>query len=164
MIKCPSCGTMNEPGSRFCFQCGSDIRSVAPEGSEPTQERATTGMPESTLSGGFPPPPGSPTGGFPAATPPPGFPSSATPPPGFPPPQYPNPPGGYDPARQGWAPPSYMSPPEQPKRRRWLWITLGLILGCIILCIATFSLAGSSDTVSDFLTSVSEYSTEEAGN
>lgn len=57
-----------------------------------------------------------------------------------------------------------MSPPEQPRRRRWLWITLGLILGCIILCIATFALAGSSDTVSDFLTSVSEYSTEEAEN
>lgn len=56
-----------------------------------------------------------------------------------------------------------MTPPEEPRRRRWLWITLGLILGCIILCIATFALAGTSDTVGDFLTSVSEYGTEEAG-
>jgi hypothetical protein len=57
-----------------------------------------------------------------------------------------------------------MSPPEEPKRRRWLWITLGLIFGCIILCVALSVLAGSSDTVADMLTSVSEYSTEEAGN
>jgi hypothetical protein len=57
-----------------------------------------------------------------------------------------------------------MTPPEEPRRRRWLWITLGLILGCIILCIATFSLAGRSDTVEEFLTSVSEYQTEEADN
>jgi hypothetical protein len=57
-----------------------------------------------------------------------------------------------------------MSPPEEPRRRRWLWVTLGLILGCIILCIATFALAGTSDTVGDFLTAVSDYGTEEAGN
>jgi hypothetical protein len=57
-----------------------------------------------------------------------------------------------------------MTPPEEPRRRRWLWITLGLILGCIILCIATFAFAGRSDTVGDFLTSVSEYQTEEADN
>jgi hypothetical protein len=55
-----------------------------------------------------------------------------------------------------------MSPPEQPRRRRWLWITLGLILGCIILCVVMAALAESSDTVSDFMTSVSEFSTEEA--
>lgn len=150
MIKCPSCGTMNEPGSRFCFQCGSDIRNVPPP---PTPDQPTNTFPPQGNAGGYPPPPGSPPPGFPSAPTPPGFP---------PPPQYPNP--SYDPARQGWAPPSYMTPPEEPKRRRWLWITLGLILGCIILCIAAGALAGSSETVSDLLTSVSEYSTEEAGN
>jgi hypothetical protein len=57
-----------------------------------------------------------------------------------------------------------MMPPDEPRRRRWLWITLGLILGCVILCIATFAVAGRSDTVADFMTSVSDYGTEEAGN
>ena len=144
MIKCPSCGAMNEPGSRFCFQCGTDLRNVMP--SPPAEPERATG--EQVAA---PPPVG-----FPSAPQPPGF-----PPPPIPP-QYPTPPG-FDPARQGWAP-DYMTPPEEPRRRRWLWLTLGLILGCIVLCIATFAVAGRSDTVGDFLTSVSEYSTEEAAN
>lgn len=144
MIKCPSCGTMNEPGSRFCFQCGTDLRNVPPtppSQSEPDDREGTAEIPPQ---------------GFPSAPQPPGFPP--------PPPhgQYP-PPTGFDPARQGWAP-GYMTPPEEPRRRRWLWVTLGLILGCVILCIATFALAGRSDTVGDFLTSVAEYQTEEAGS
>jgi zinc-ribbon domain len=148
VITCPNCGTKNEPGSRFCFQCGTDIRNARPDDD-------SSSAPLGTPPPGFPPPP--PPPGFPSAQQPPGFPPPS--PPGFPP-QYQ---GGVDPARQGWAP-SYMTPPEQPKRRRWLWITLGLILGCIILCVALSLLAGSSDTVADMLTSVSEFSTEEAGN
>jgi hypothetical protein len=149
VIKCPNCGTMNEPGSRFCFQCGTDIRNVAPE--QPEQQPA-------------PPPPL----GFPSAPQPPGFPPSGFPPPpqgaGYPPPGQPYPgPYGYDPARQGWTP-GYMTPPDEPRRRRWLWITLGLILGCILLCIVSITLAGRSDTVDDFLTAVDEYATEEADN
>jgi hypothetical protein len=128
---------MNEPGSRFCFQCGTDIRDVQPEMQE------------------APPAPG-----FPAAPQPPGF-----PPPGFPPPGQPYPgPYGFDPARQqGWVP-NYMTPPDQPKRRRWLWVTLGLILGCIILCVAAGVLSSQSDTIADFMTAVDEYATEEADN
>ena len=57
-----------------------------------------------------------------------------------------------------------MTPPEEPKRRRWLWITLGLIFGCIILCVVMGLLAGNSDTVADMATSFSEYSTEQADN
>ncbi len=146
MVTCPSCGTKNEPGSRFCFQCGSDIRNARPD--ELPEHSAPTGSP--------PPPP--PPSGFQSAQQPPCSPPPPTTPPGIPP-QYP----GYDPARQGWAP-GYMTPPEEPKRRRWLWITLGLILGCIGLCVALGVLAGTSDTVAEMLTSVSEYSTEEAGN
>lgn len=26
MIRCPQCGEMNEPGSKFCADCGSDLR------------------------------------------------------------------------------------------------------------------------------------------
>ncbi|HET7056471.1 MAG TPA: hypothetical protein VFI12_08405 [Thermomicrobiales bacterium] len=57
-----------------------------------------------------------------------------------------------------------MMPPEEPRRRRWLWVTLGLILGCIILCVVFFAAAGRSDTVADFMTSVADFQTEEAGN
>ncbi len=28
VIRCPSCGTDNEPGDRFCHNCGADIRRV----------------------------------------------------------------------------------------------------------------------------------------
>lgn len=61
-----------------------------------------------------------------------------------------------------WNAPSYMSPPEEPKRRRWLWITLGLILGCILLCVVGSILIGQSETVGDLATSFAEYATEEA--
>jgi hypothetical protein len=55
-----------------------------------------------------------------------------------------------------------MSPPEQPKRRRWLWITLGLILGCILVCIVAGVLLEGSGQWDDLQTSVAEYQTEEA--
>ena len=146
MIKCPNCGTMNEPGSSFCFQCGTDIRNVA--ASAPEAPQPPPGFPPSPA---YPPPP-SPSG-FPSAPQPPGFP----PPTSYPANQ------GYDPARQGWTP-DYMTPPDEPKRRKWLWITLGLILGCILVCVIGTILVSTSDTVSDFVTSVSEFSTEEANN
>lgn len=152
MIKCPNCGTMNEPGSSFCFQCGSDIRNVA--NSAPEQPPA--GFPPTMAPPGFPPPPS----GFPSAPQPPGFPPPPQQP-GFPP-QYPSP-QGFDPARQGWTP-GYMTPPDEPRRRRWLWVTLGLIFGCILLCVVGSILISTSDTVADLATSISEFSTEEAGN
>jgi hypothetical protein len=162
VIKCPNCGTMNEPGSAFCYQCGADIRNQAASGQQPQQPTAgfpptggtqpiypppPPGFPPSSSGSGFPPQPGQ---GFPSAPQPPGFP----------------PPGagygsGYDPARQGWTP-DYMTPPDAPKRRRWLWITLGLILGCILVCVIGGVLASKSDTTQDLLTSVVEYQTEEA--
>jgi hypothetical protein len=55
-----------------------------------------------------------------------------------------------------------MTPPDAPKRRRWLWITLGLILGCILVCIIGATLLGTSDSFSDFATSIAEYQTQEA--
>jgi len=57
-----------------------------------------------------------------------------------------------------------MTPPDAPKRRRWLWITLGLILGCILVCIIGSVLFSTSDSFSDFATSISDFQTEEAGN
>ena len=45
-----------------------------------------------------------------------------------------------------------------------LWITLGLILGCILVCIIGSVLFSTSDSFSDFATSISDFQTEEAGN
>jgi len=55
-----------------------------------------------------------------------------------------------------------MAPPDAPRRRRWLWITLGLILGCILVCVIGGVLISQSSTVSDLATSVVQYQTEEA--
>jgi hypothetical protein len=35
VILCPNCGTANEPGSRFCAECGADLRSLASTQPEP---------------------------------------------------------------------------------------------------------------------------------
>lgn len=183
MITCPNCGTQNEAGSSFCFQCGADIRNVPsktappaaptppPFGSAPSQPTQPTfgaappppGFPPSAgQQSGFPPSAGQ-QSGFPPAQPP----TTPTPPPGFPA-QYPQQqyqqpgfPPGYDPARQGWTP-EYMAPPEPKKRRRWLWITIGLILGCILVCIVASVLLEGSDAWTDFQTQIAEYQTEEA--
>lgn len=146
MIKCPNCGTMNEAGSRFCFQCGQPLASDAgPGNSERTQPVS--------------PPP------FP---PPPSYPGSSSPASGYPPP----PPGSYaqDPYGAGGyppgTPPGYMMPPEPPRRRRWLWIILGIILGCILVC-AAFAIWGATagdGRIERWATELSEYSTEQADN
>jgi hypothetical protein len=163
VITCPNCGTKNEPGSSFCYQCGADIRNVA-AAADPTPDQTQ----QSPTIGSVPPPPGFPPSG--GQQQPPTFPPSYAPPPPTPPgfqqPYQQQPPPGfpqqqYDPAQQGWTP-EYMSPPFQPKRRRWLWITLGLILGCILVCVIGSLLFSGSDSWDDFQTSIAEYQTEEA--
>ena len=168
MIKCPNCGTMNEPGSRFCYQCGTDLRNVsrrrlrheAPTGRPADRfllhriRHSMPGYPSAPQPPGFPPPP---PPGYPPPPPTSGYPPP--PPPGYPPP----PPGvrsgpaGMD-ARihdaAGRAAPAPMaldharpdSRLHHPLRRRFS------------------RLPGRSNTVADFMTSVSEYRTEEAGN
>lgn len=163
MIKCPNCGTMNEAGSRFCFQCGQTLTSDAGSGGgERTQPIPPPGFPS-------PPPfPGStqPPSGFPPLPSPPntGFPQQSS---GHPQDPYAagggyQAPGGYPPG----SPPGYMMPPEPPRRRRWLWIILGIILGCILVCAALgiWGATTGSDTIERWGTEISEFSTEEAGN
>jgi hypothetical protein len=51
VITCPNCGTENEPGDRFCRECGADLRALAatqPEAPLPAQTNAAPL---------FPPPP-----------------------------------------------------------------------------------------------------------
>ncbi len=159
MTKCPNCGTMNEAGSRFCFQCGQTLATDNGSGTGPTQPITLPGFPPppagSAPSGpvsGFPPPPQSAPPGYPQST---GFPQdpygSANP--------YGSPPG-YPPG----TPPGYMMPPEPQRRRRWLWIILGIILGCILVCVAfgIWGFTAGEDTFERWGTQLSEFSTEEA--
>ena len=159
MIKCPNCGTMNEAGSRFCFQCGQTLSTDGQAGGP--------GATQPISPPSFPAP-----GAYPGTT----GPVSGYPPPppaGFPPQGgyqdqsgygqgnyggYP-PPGGYPVGTPG-----YLMPPEPPRRRRWLWIVLGIILGCVLICVAfgIWGFTAGEDTFSRWGTEISEYSTEEA--
>ena len=160
MTKCPNCGTMNEAGSRFCFQCGQTLTSDAGSGNgERTQPINLPGFPPPPSNAG----PSAPVSGFPPPPPGSGFPQSS----GYPQDPYGtgggySAPGGYPPG----TPPGYMMPPEPPRRRRWLWIILGIILGCILVCaaFAIWGLTAGEDTIERWGTELSEFSTEEADN
>jgi hypothetical protein len=54
VIACPNCGAQNQPGSRFCENCGADLRSLAvPTPQPPTPEPS----PPPTPPPAFVPPP-----------------------------------------------------------------------------------------------------------
>ena len=55
--------------------------------------------------------------------------------------------------------------PEQPRRRRWLWIVLGIVGACLLICCLIFVWANTIgvETVSNLATRVSEAATEQAG-
>jgi len=143
VIACPNCGTMNQEGSRFCENCGADLRSL-------------------TVGQTTPPPPAQPS-------PPPVFvppPSSAS---GPPPPTFGPPPGT---TAQPWdlpptAPEWRMSslptePPPQRKRRTWLWVLIGLI-GAIVICCCVFGIwanTAGEEWFTGKLTEVSNWATE----
>ena len=126
MIICPNCGTQNEPGARFCAECGADLRTVQ-SGSEPAPAPA-------------------PTPAFPAIPPQYDF--------GRPPDGTPDWPAG----------PDFMRPPAR-KRRTWLWIVLGVLGACLVLCCALSvdaSTESGEDFVNDISTRLADYQTETA--
>ena len=122
MITCPNCGTQNEPGARFCAECGADLRSLAPASQPPQSPPTTSDLPPQYELGG------------------------------------PTQPGA------GWPSGDFAPPPEK-KRRTWLWIVLGVIGGCLILCCA-LSVWASTDSgeerINDWLTRIADYGTETA--
>jgi hypothetical protein len=124
VITCPNCGTQNEPASRFCAECGADLRT-----SQPAPE--------------------------PSATPQPSFPTI--------PPQYS--PSQAQPSVPGWPGSADFSPQPQKKRRTWLWIVLGVLGACLVLC-CVMSVWASTDSgqnfVDDLGTRLADYQTETA--
>lgn len=160
-MKCPNCGEMNEPGARFCFNCGTRLEETAGE-----QAAAETPIPERPVA------PTAPVGRVPSATEPidsqgasgtterpaqPQYVSSPTSAPAAP--QYPD----WQGADYGRA----LPPTERKGRNRLLMIVLGILLGCLILCVGIFiySLTPSGQNFfEDVGTSVADMATEAADN
>jgi len=57
VIICPNCGTQNEPGSRFCAECGADLRTLQAV-PEPTPQPSTPPIPPQYDLGAPPAPSG----------------------------------------------------------------------------------------------------------
>jgi hypothetical protein len=122
VIICPNCGTQNQPGSRFCAECGADLRTLQAE-SQPTPPPAPAAIPPQFELGSGPAPTG------------------------------------------GWSSSSDFIPPPQKARRTWLWIVLGVIGTCLLLCCALsiWSATGSGQRfLNDVETRIADYQTETA--
>lgn len=164
MIVCPSCGTENAAGSNFCSNCGTKLN-VAP----PTEALSPTGDDGSDSA--------SPTDGT-IDDAPPANEAQAIPserPASSLPPQRPMPPpvslpprdhSGLPATAPEWRMSSAGPLPEPRGRRRWLWITLGILGACLLVCIVAVTLASTvfSDEVESFLATAEARATEQQGS
>jgi zinc-ribbon domain len=181
VIRCPNCGEQNDPGSRFCFNCGADLSAAQP-----------AAAPQPPPAPPFPPPAGAQPPAGPEEPreryPPPPVPDYPPPPrpdvapPARPgasiPPQYQPPPGRGAPSGQGpawggqpgqpsgWAALDALDPAPPPKRRAtWLMVLLGIVLGCLLVCVGTFAYSltpPGQDAFQEVSTVAAEYLTEAA--
>jgi hypothetical protein len=66
----------------------------------------------------------------------------------------------------GWAALDELDPPPPPKKRAtWLMVLLGIVLGCLLVCVGTFIYAltpPGQDTFEEIGTVVAEFATEAA--
>ena len=60
---------------------------------------------------------------------------------------------------------SSLGPPPKPKRRLWLWIVIGILAACLIICVAAvifFNTSTGQHWVNDIGTQVSNEATKQA--
>ncbi|MGC4107142.1 MAG: zinc ribbon domain-containing protein [Thermomicrobiales bacterium] len=172
MIRCPQCGHENKAGDHFCSNCGTRLLRPKPApdpepaavdpyaapdaNAEPVfasdipQASSTASPSGSASSGGY----------------------------GFPPPAQPSflggsgqPPSGTIGTQSGagdddanWRM-SSLGPPPKPKRRLWLWIVLGILGFCILVCIGLaifFNTGTGQHWLSDLGTTVAVEATKQA--
>lgn len=105
-IRCQNCGHENQAGDTYCANCGARLRKDV---SIPPQ--------------------------YPSPHEPP---AQAAPRPQSPPPFNPQPiqPIPHEAAPEGEWRMSNLGPPPKPKRRVWLWVIIGLIIACVLICVA----------------------------
>ena len=214
-MRCPNCGETNEPGARFCFNCGTELAQLtAPEpppaipttpASAPQQPtpppaydptvpvwpplRDTSPTPPPVSTGShpadsfdFPPPPNPLTPPTPSTSPstPPGDwgttaqpAASSTPPPFVPPPPLLSQGNALPPQYPDWqiggmsAASDEAEAPPRRGRNRFLMIVLGILLGCLILCVGLFIYSitpSGQDFFEDVGTSIADIATESADN
>lgn len=171
MITCPQCGHQNRAGDHFCSNCGTRLLRPKTEADAPTPDvtdpfAAPDANAEPVFASDAPKT-------EPQADP---RPSSGY---GFPPPanpsflgdqgqsQYGSPSasgGGNGDDDPNWRM-SSLGPPPRPKRRLWLWIVVGMLAFCILVCIGLaifFNTGAGQDWLSDLGTTVAEEATKQA--
>lgn len=182
-IRCPQCGHENSAGDHFCSNCGTRLPRSQSVPDEPKSDAAaaneddtteqsepifSSDLPRSGTSDGSGSNSGSAYGFPPPVTP--SFMSGDSgssgnqppPPSGFPPPISANL-GESDP---NWRM-SSLGPPPKPKRRVWLWIVLGILGFCILVCIGLaifFNTGAGQDWLNDVGTTVAKEATKQAGS
>ncbi|MGC4190036.1 MAG: zinc ribbon domain-containing protein [Thermomicrobiales bacterium] len=169
-IRCPQCGHENKAGDHFCSNCGTRLLRQKPAATDPEPETpaadpfapsaneepvfaSDTPKQENTSSTssasyGFPPPV---TPSFVGAS---GQPPSGPPPAG----------SSSDEDDPNWRM-SSLGPPPKPKRRIWLWIVIGLLALCILVCVGLaifFNTNTGQDWLGDLGTRVAEEATKQA--
>jgi hypothetical protein len=176
VIRCPNCGEANDLGSRFCFNCGASLAGLQPEptpappadAAHPADAAWQPAPPEETQPAAaeeVPPPPSTeerPRPSIPPQYAPPSSWSGGQPAWGAP---------GQagqagQPTRSGWAAIDELDPPPPPKRRAtWLMVILGIIGGCLLVCVGTFVFMltpPGEDTFEEISTVFAELATEQA--
>lgn len=161
MITCPNCGELNEPGSRFCFNCGAALTgaepTAPPEPATPPRGREAAPLqseaarpepaqppppteeppPDASIYANWPMPPQSapppPPETRPGPPPPVDWRPQAPPPP---PPVAPQPAPGippqYVPGESGWRMAPLVEEPAPPVRRRPTWLLV--LVGILAGC------------------------------
>lgn len=136
MIICPTCGDANADGSRFCSNCGTRLERSPEPDPEPAGER--TSDPE----------------------------YSEPPEPTYAPRRPATDSTELPPSAPEWRMSSPGPLPEPRRRRMWLWIVLGIIGACLLVCILIYiwSVTIGADTIADLSTRAAELSTPDAGD
>ena len=174
-IRCPQCGHENKAGDHFCSNCGTRLLRPKPVAAAPEPEPEPQPLPETADPFAAPDAQDEPV--FASDAPRTGQQGASTEGGyGFPPPVQPSflggsgqPPsggaGGVNEDDPNWRM-SSLGPPPKPKRRIWLWIVLGLLALCIVVCVGLaifFNTGAGQDWLSDLGTTVAEEATKQAG-
>jgi hypothetical protein len=170
VIRCPNCGEANDLGSRFCFNCGASLAALQPEPAptpppeaerppDPSWQPAPLEEAQPAAPEEAPPPPERPQPSIPPQYAPPASWSGGQP-------AWGSPGQAGQPTRSGWAAIDELDPPPPPKRRAtWLLVILGIIGGCLLVCVGTFIFMltpPGEDTFEELSTVFAELATEQA--